>query len=240
MADFNINHITGKQGQQGTVLAGVTTVSSTGSMRIPSGPTEQRGGRGRGIFFGGDPADPGNMTLVEIATTGNGSDFGNLANNLVNCKGCASPTRGLIGGGGTPSVVSLIQGVTISSSGGVFNFGDLSLARNDTQCVANDVRGIICGGNTPATTTAKQNLIEFVTIASAGDASDFSDVSVPIQESSGASSPIRGIFVTGSPNSHDHLEALEFATLGNGRRFGDLTTPRNHNCSASNCHGGLG
>ena len=37
MADFNINHITGKQGQQGTVLAGVTTVSSTGAMRIPSG-----------------------------------------------------------------------------------------------------------------------------------------------------------------------------------------------------------
>ena len=60
------------------------------------------------------------------------------------------------------------------------------------------------------------------------------------QESSGASSPIRGIFVTGAPNSHDHLEALEFATLGNERRFGDLTTPRNHNCSASNCHGGLG
>ena len=39
MADFNVNHITGKQGQQGTVLAGVTTMSSTGSMRIPSGAT---------------------------------------------------------------------------------------------------------------------------------------------------------------------------------------------------------
>ena len=82
--------------------------------------------------------------------------------------------------------------------------------------------------------------MNLITIASAGDATDFSDVSVTIQESSGASSPIRGIFVTGSPNSHDHLEALEFATLGNERRFGDLTTPRNHNCSASNCHGGLG
>ena len=56
MADFNINHITGKQGQQGTVLAGVTTVTSTGSMRIPSGPTAYRGNSGRGIFSGGvDP-----------------------------------------------------------------------------------------------------------------------------------------------------------------------------------------
>ena len=109
MADFNVNHITGKQGQQGTVLAGVTTVSSTGSMRIPSGPTEQRGGRGRGVFFGGDPADPGNMTLVEIATLGNGTAFGNVADNLTNVKGCASATRGLIMGGGTPSNTSVIQ-----------------------------------------------------------------------------------------------------------------------------------
>ena len=56
MSDFNINHITGKQGQQGTVLAGITTVNSTGAMRIPSGPTEQRGGRGRGINGGGSPS----------------------------------------------------------------------------------------------------------------------------------------------------------------------------------------
>ena len=48
MADFNVNHITGKQGQQGqgTVLAGVTTVSSTGSMRIPSGGTGSAYGSG--------------------------------------------------------------------------------------------------------------------------------------------------------------------------------------------------
>ena len=51
MSKFNVNNITGKQGQQGPVLAGVTTMSSTGSMRIPGGPTEQRGGRGRGVIM---------------------------------------------------------------------------------------------------------------------------------------------------------------------------------------------
>ena len=39
MADFNVNHITNKNGEQGPIIAGVTTVSSTGSMRIPSGAT---------------------------------------------------------------------------------------------------------------------------------------------------------------------------------------------------------
>ena len=39
MADFNVNHITNKNGDQGPTIAGVTTVSSTGAMRIPIGAT---------------------------------------------------------------------------------------------------------------------------------------------------------------------------------------------------------
>jgi len=39
MADFNVNHITNKNGDQGPTIAGVTTVSSTGAMKIPSGAT---------------------------------------------------------------------------------------------------------------------------------------------------------------------------------------------------------
>ena len=39
MADFNVNQITNKIGDQGPTIAGVTTVSSTGAMRIPSGAT---------------------------------------------------------------------------------------------------------------------------------------------------------------------------------------------------------
>ena len=39
MSKFNVNNITSKSGKNGPVLAGVTTMSSTGSMRIPSGAT---------------------------------------------------------------------------------------------------------------------------------------------------------------------------------------------------------
>ena len=45
MSDFKINSIATKQGQHGPVIAGVSTVNSTGCMKIPSGPTENRGGR---------------------------------------------------------------------------------------------------------------------------------------------------------------------------------------------------
>ena len=53
MSDFKINSIATKQGQHGPVIAGVSTINSTGCMKIPSGPTEFRGGRGRGIVVGG-------------------------------------------------------------------------------------------------------------------------------------------------------------------------------------------
>ena len=53
MSDFKINSIATKQGQHGPVIAGVSTVNSTGCMKIPSGPTEFRGGRGRAIAAGG-------------------------------------------------------------------------------------------------------------------------------------------------------------------------------------------
>ena len=42
MSDFNINHITNKHGNYGPVIAGISTVNSTGAMRIPSGNTGMR------------------------------------------------------------------------------------------------------------------------------------------------------------------------------------------------------
>jgi len=42
MSKFNVNHITNKHGNYGPVVAGVTTVNSTGAMRIPSGNTGMR------------------------------------------------------------------------------------------------------------------------------------------------------------------------------------------------------
>ena len=223
MSDFRVNTITNRDGSHGPQVCGITTFGSSG-MQLPSGPTEFRGGRGRGIFFGGDPADPGNMTSVEIATISNGTDFGNLANNLGNCQGCSSSTRGVIMGGGTPSVVNIIQGVTLSSSGDVFNFGDLTEARNDNQCVANNVRGLACGGSAPL----KKSQIEFVTIASAGDGSNFGDLTNIRAMGGGSGDATRGIIMGGgsgvSPSTtrENVIEFITIATLGNAEDFGDL------------------
>ena len=63
MSKFKINSITNKLGTSGPVIAGVSTNNSTGCMIIPAGPTEHRGGRGRGIFAGGQ-VSPGSPRAV--------------------------------------------------------------------------------------------------------------------------------------------------------------------------------
>ena len=244
MADFNINHITGKQGQQGTVLAGVTTVSSTGSMRIPSGPTDHRGGRGRAVFGGGyTPSATNTLNFIEIATTGNASGFGDLSVVRKAPGGCASSTRGLIFGGYT---IKSIDYVTMSSQGGVSDFGDLQKTSNYSgNALSNNIRGIY--GSSEGT-ALNPDRIEYVTIATTGDASEFgrnifgAPHSVTGTEGSergyaSAASPTRGLFAGG----HRHMNAvtniisyITIATLGNNALFGNLTVARNGPSGCSN------
>ena len=57
MSDIKINNITDKSGSSGPVFTGITTVSSTAFMVMPSGSTAFRTndplGRGRAVFGGG-------------------------------------------------------------------------------------------------------------------------------------------------------------------------------------------
>ena len=103
-------------------------------MKIPSGPTEFRGGRGRGVFAGSyTPSSPNNsstMNLIEIATAGNATDFGDLSASKFDCSACASSTRGIVAGGRTPSYLKIIEFVTITTTGNVKNFGDLTSTRS--------------------------------------------------------------------------------------------------------------
>ena len=80
MSEFKVNTITNRDGSHGPQVCGITTFGSSG-MQLPSGPTEFRGASGRGIFAAGlrhPSATTEAMDLIEIASTGNATDFGNL------------------------------------------------------------------------------------------------------------------------------------------------------------------
>ena len=241
MADFKVNHITGKQGQQGTVLAGVTTMSSTGSMRIPSGPTEQRGGRGRGIVAGGRDATPAylkSMEYIEISTTGNATSFGDLSEIKINLCGASSSTRGVvIGGQISPGNYATkgIEYVIISSGGGASDFGDLRSPYFSTNSagVTSNIRGFACGAlNVPGQLYG--NAIDYITIASLGDMSNWGELShTGRQLNAGCESTTRGIIGGGyggktpSDNSVvDTIQYITFASQGNSEFFGSLSSTR--------------
>ena len=176
MSDFKINSIATKQGQHGPVIAGVSTINSTGCMKIPSGPTEHRGGRGRGVLLaGGNPSFTKNCDFITIATTGNSESFGELSRDLVVSGACASATRSFsLGGAISPGAtnISTIEYVVTSSSGGGNDFGDISVARRYPGGVSDSTRGLSNGGTSP-TPGVNTNIIDFITMASTGDAVDF-------------------------------------------------------------------
>ena len=248
MADFNVNHITGKQGQQGTVLAGVTTVSSTGSMRIPSGPTEQRGGRGRGVLAGGymAPALSASyflMNVVEISTLGNATEFGYLAkykggyNYQSGSTTLASSTRGVVAGGTvqpTLAGVYTMEYYNFSSSGGTYDFGGTltsSGTYNQSHYMAgfsDGVRGVTAGGLGPI------NAMNYITIATNGDASEFGYLTAPCRLPSAAASPTRGIIFSGNnPGLLNNIDYATIATRGNAQDFGEMIVTTNTSASCA-------
>ena len=223
MADFNINQITGKQGQQGTVLAGITTVSSTGAMRIPSGPTEQRGGRGRGVFAGGvDPNYNATMDYIEIATTGNASDWGDLTVAAQpRDTGSTSSTRGVFPLGNSDTEINTINYVTISSGGGAQDFGDMTAPLSYFGGASNNTRGFIFGGyDAPS---AAINDIQYFTIATLGDAKDFGDMLAAKFSAGACSSSTRGVYQCGGPANNNVMQYITMASTGNATDFGDAT-----------------
>ena len=88
-------------------------------------------------------------------------------------------------------------------------------------------RGIFAGGNGPATRTA----IDYITIASTGDAKEFGDSDVPVDVPAGAANLVRGIVAGGyapAPTSNDtsNISMLTIATLGNTTTWGTLSSAR--------------
>ena len=228
MSDIKINNITDRSGSSGPVFAGISTVSTDAFMIMPSGPTEYRGGRGKGVFAGGySPGYVNRMEFITISTNGAASDFGDLPKAQGQGAAVSSSTRGVIMGGQAPATHTAMYYITISSQGGANDFGDLKSLMQSNSGVSNNIRGITCGGNLlVGPTNVKSNTMEFITIASTGDATNFGDLTVPRSHTSGTSSPTRGVIIGGVDNVVvlNVIDYITIATTGNALDFGDLIT----------------
>ena len=147
----------------GNLTAAMNGVSSTSS------PT-------RGIMGGGtDPSATINtIQFITIASTGNASDFGDLTRTASSLGAVSSGTRGVFANGGS----NTIDFITIASAGNASDFGDSTLLR--AQCTAtmsNSIRGVFAGGYQPSPNSTDTNIVDFIEIATTGNATDFGDIS---------------------------------------------------------------
>ncbi len=203
-------------------------------------PTEQTGGT-RGLFAGGFV--PGSVVneidFINVDSTGNAVDFGNLTQARRGVAGTASRSRGIMAGGRVPGDVNTIEFVTIASTGDGTNFGDLTITSHYGTGLSNGTRGIITAMENPGWPSNNSNRIDFITIASTGDAQDFGDLYVGTRETGGCESPTRGIVFGGTPDSSNVIQFITISTQGNSAVFGDTTTVNQRGSGSGNAVRGI-
>ena len=165
----NIDYVTIATQGNSIDFGGLTTLRADGNRSQVNSST-------RGLIGGGyvSPAGIDNIEYLTIATLGNSTDFGDLTQGRGNFAGLSSSTRGIFAGGTNPSN-NIIDFVTIASTGNATDFGDMIDANSGAMsATSNNTRGVIVGGDQqPANYYV--NTMQYVTIASTGDAQDFGD-----------------------------------------------------------------
>ena len=251
MSDFRIDKITNRDGSAGTQIAGISTFSGTSGMQLPVGPTEYRGGRGRGIFAGGyTPSGHTNtMNYIEIATTGNAVDFGDLVTFNSGSTGSSSNSiRGVFNGADVPNNINTMSYTVISSSGGVADFGDMSYVTRDGPFGAGDnTRGVLGGSaggpsNMGGPAGKGVNYIDFITFATTGDSTEFGTLTVARRGVCACSSPTRTVWGGGYIKPSNHTKIIDYVTtqtLGDATHFGELTVSRGHMGACSSTTRGI-
>ena len=206
----------------------------------------------RMVIAGQASGNDNTMELIIIPSTGNAVDYGDLHTTMELPDACASPTRAIFAGGddngdGNP-VNNNIQFCTISTTGNALDFGDLTTLAQGVSAMSNSVRACFAMGNIGYVAgNTQRNNIDFVTIATTGNAQDFGDSTTQNTSQSGgtASNSRRGLFFGGytSPanpsNSTPHIHYINFHTKGNSINFGELSVASGGCGGHCDTHGGL-
>jgi hypothetical protein len=182
----------------------------------------------RGVFSLGykNPGTFANeLEYITIASEGNSIDFGD-SKLAYGEASVSSSTRGIWGGGQSPSPIGLsnvIDYIQIQTLGNTLDFGDLTQPKDTAAGCSSPTRGVFGGGRNPSIRLSE---IDFITISSTGNAIDFGDLTQARRTLGAFSNSTRGIFGGGYTDSPAALfKTIDFITIastGNAQTFGEL------------------
>ena len=191
-----------------------------------------RGIFGQGYFYTTPAPDAYHNVIdyVTIASQGNATDFGDMLVTTMHGACFSSSTRYIAAGGHQTNGPSYpasnhINYITISSTGDAIDFGDLNETRWCMASASSRTRGIWAGGSLnyiPG--QADTNTLQYVTIASTGNAVDFGDLKTAFHWGQGSCNNIRAVWAGGyvAPGTNNVVQMTTIATTGNAVDWGDL------------------
>ena len=219
--------------------AGENVWTSTGGTSGDVVPIKYTGDRG--CFPGGFVSNVGNSNVIDyvaIPTLGNAVDFGDLTVGRQSSASCSNGARGLCAAGQSSKSIDYWA---FSTLGNAADFGDLD---NGTASwygpagASNGIRGVFMGGTNGS--SAKTNLIDYVTIATLGDSTDFGNITTALNTATAMASLTRALIAGGNTGSVTNtIEYITVANTGNATDFGDLTQAKNHSGACSSLTRGI-
>ena len=220
MSEINASNFKKEHGDLAPDLVGITELTSPYFFVPPSGDTASRPEdcEPGTLRFN---TDIGSLEIFRGKTIGWESIQRRESQYLGGGTGSAAGTgtRGIYGGGNTPSYIDTIEFITISTMGSPMDFGNLTIASTGRSGTASNTRGLFTGvGNAPS---GQSNAIEFITISSTGNGTDFGDQTTNQGYRGGCSNNIRSA-TAGKNTGTNTIDYVTIAVTGNAVDFGDL------------------
>ena len=180
----------------------------------------------RGIFTGMAAIpnmSPYGIQFITIPTQGNSVDFGDMVDARSNVGSFASNVRGVFGGGYSPTPDNDIDFITIASKGNASDFGNMNYNAFDTCGASNQTRGLFIGGSPNSSENGGVNSVDYVTIATTGNAIDFGDLFLNCMTATSGANSVRAVIANGKdgPAHSNVIFKVNIATTGNSSDFGD-------------------
>ena len=201
-----------------TFTSGPQHLTVTDTFTLPSGDTNSRETK----------PTPGSLRFnQDFATlefyTGNNWATVNTFTEMQNSPG--NRGRSVHAGGANPIGGSFLPDMSHfehATFGVGLAFGDLTVGGQGLGGFSSSTRGLFSGRRTPSTNP--DNIIDYITIASAGNAIDFGDMTNQRRLGATLSSSTRGIMAGGiTPSRVNIIDYVEMSTIGNATDFGDTT-----------------